>query len=197
MVFEIPALPLAPGKYSLNLFLDPAPGRKGSGRTALDCQIVDLRQRPDPACRGQSFPAAVRLTFCFAADPGEAAHEPLRGTASGIQGFPARQVSATGELVAAMAGDGGQEPGGRREGRRRQGHPFHHRGRAAGYSRTQWGRQVHSPAHDRRHFGPNNRQHSHQREGHFDHDPGRWLARRLERPGEHLRRWGNPGKVAR
>ena len=63
MVFEIPELPLAPGKYSLNLFLSQRPDGEGKPRAALDVRSWTYGNGLALKVEGESFPAAVRLPF--------------------------------------------------------------------------------------------------------------------------------------
>lgn len=63
MVFEIPELPLVPGKYSLNLFLSQRPDGEGKPRTALDARSWTYGNGLTLKVEGESFPAAVRLPF--------------------------------------------------------------------------------------------------------------------------------------
>lgn len=63
MVFEIPELPLAPGEYSLNLFLSQRPNGEGKQRIALDARSWTYGNGLILKVEGESFPAAVMLPF--------------------------------------------------------------------------------------------------------------------------------------
>lgn len=73
IVFEIPELPLAPGKYSLNLFLSQSSDGEGKQRTGLDVRSWTYGNGLTLNVEGELFPAAVRLPF--AARRIEAEHE--------------------------------------------------------------------------------------------------------------------------
>ncbi|MEF8753398.1 MAG: ABC transporter ATP-binding protein [Accumulibacter sp.] len=69
--FRIPALPLAPGKYSLNLFLAqrPLPGMRP--KTGLDCRSWTYGNGLTLRVEGKPFPAAVTLPFTVRPIPAE------------------------------------------------------------------------------------------------------------------------------
>lgn len=61
--FKIPALPLAPGKYSLNLFLSQRPAAGGRQRAGLDGRSWTYGNGLTLFVEGDPFPAAVNLPF--------------------------------------------------------------------------------------------------------------------------------------
>ncbi|MCM8635780.1 ABC transporter ATP-binding protein [Accumulibacter sp.] len=73
VVFTIPALPLAPGRYSLNLFLArrALPGQRH--RVGLDCRSWTYGNGLALRIEGRPLPAAVTLPFRVQAIPAEVA----------------------------------------------------------------------------------------------------------------------------
>jgi lipopolysaccharide transport system ATP-binding protein len=63
MLFEIPQLPLAPGKYSLNLFLSQHPLGEGKPRMPLDVRSWTYGTGLALKVDGEACAAAVRLPF--------------------------------------------------------------------------------------------------------------------------------------
>ena len=71
--FKIPALPLAPGRYSLDLFLGQRPAAGGRQRAALDCRSWTYGNGLTLLVEGKPFPAAVSLPFSARPIPAEVA----------------------------------------------------------------------------------------------------------------------------
>lgn len=71
--FKIPALPLAPGKYSLNLFLSLPPAKGGRQRVGQDVRSWTYGNGLTLLVEGNPFPAAVNLPFSAQPIPVEAA----------------------------------------------------------------------------------------------------------------------------
>jgi len=71
--FKIPALPLAPGKYSLNLFLSQRPAAGGQQRAGLDGRSWTYGNGLTLFVEGNPLPAAVSLPFSARPIPAEVA----------------------------------------------------------------------------------------------------------------------------
>ena len=71
--FKIPALPLAPGKYSLNLFLSQPPAKGGRQRVGQDVRSWTYGNGLTLLVEGNPFPAAVSLPYSARPIPVEAA----------------------------------------------------------------------------------------------------------------------------
>jgi lipopolysaccharide transport system ATP-binding protein len=71
--FRIAALPLAPGKYSLNIFLTRRPLDGERQRVGLDCRSWTYGNGLTLRVEGNPFPAAVRLPFASRSIPAEVA----------------------------------------------------------------------------------------------------------------------------
>lgn len=71
--FRIPALPLAPGKYSLNLFLSQPPAKVGRQRVGQDVRSWTYGNGLTLLVEGNPLPAAVSLPFLARPIPVEAA----------------------------------------------------------------------------------------------------------------------------